>query len=376
MGKAVRRQSAVSFGLSFLDVLCCGLGASVLLLLVVKHGPVDSIISELGLLETKLTEVQQDIAIKSDTKDELAQILLETESDLIQQNSRDSAKQTVSNLQARRLADLLRELSENRKKLASEQRELAKVAQQKLPESTEKPPQVTNKHLTGLLVNSNYVLIMLDASASMLAESLIEIIRIRASSSEVKLNARKWSRARSAALWVYDAIPEDANFQLLTFSDEVHDSLGNPASSTNNFEWLKKEDSQDAKNQLQDRLDAVIPHGPTDLKSGLEVAAAFSPKPLQIILITDGLPTKPGNTKLSRIRSCPGEVPGKTPLLTPACRASIFRNTLDATKRKLAQVRVDTVLFPLEGDSNAIHHYATLSHQFGGRVLSPIAEWP
>lgn len=357
--------------------MCCGLGAAVLLLLVVKHGPIDAVLNELGELEAKILEIQEQIAIKTDTKINLTKVLEETESNLLAASEKDEdGTETYAMVQERRLAALVLELAKQQDILRAQRIKLAEVSLKKSEEQSEEKTQVSKTHLTGLLVNGDRVVILLDVSASMLATSLVEIIRIRASPTRIKQNAEKWLRARRAAYWVYDKIPPKTQYQLITFSDAVEDADGVSASAVPNFVWKTKDDNAVTAERLRNRLDQIIPHGPTDLMTALNYAGSLSPKPLQIILITDGLPTKPGTRTLARLRDCPRTTAGKTVLLSPNCRASVFRNSVSRARSRIRDIRVDTILFPLEGDSNAIHHYWELAQSSGGRVLSPISSWP
>ena len=59
---SARRNLGDGFGLSFLDVLCCGLGAAILLLLIVKHEePGLEEADWLAMLEPEMLEIQQAI---------------------------------------------------------------------------------------------------------------------------------------------------------------------------------------------------------------------------------------------------------------------------------------------------------------------------
>ena len=71
MAQRRNSTSVVSFGLSFLDVLCCGLGGAVLLLLILKRGPVDTDIPDEGYLEIQIDVLIQLVATKNDRKTEL-----------------------------------------------------------------------------------------------------------------------------------------------------------------------------------------------------------------------------------------------------------------------------------------------------------------
>ena len=49
---------------------------------------------------------------------------------------------------------------------------------------------------------------------------------------------------------------------------------------------------------------------------------------------------------------------------------------MQLNRRGLGGIRIDVVLYPLEGDSNAVHGYWVLATNFGGRLLTPVPGWP
>ena len=225
------------------------------------------------------------------------------------------------------------------------------------------------------MVNGDRVVVLLDSSASMLSSTLVEIIRLRASSPPVQLRADKWVSARGAAKWVVDRLPDGASYQVLTYSDVVRDNQGNPVTGAQTAMWETKLETA-TKTHLNSLLDDLTPNGATDLKTALAVVAGIDPTPAQVILITDGYPTLPGNSSLNRLRGCSRAPHGQVPLISPQCRKSIFENALRVNRRDLRGIRIDVVLYPLEGDSNAVHGYWELATSYGGRLLTPVPGWP
>ena len=376
MSRTVKRQATVSFGLSFLDVLCCGLGAAILLLLVVKHGETISTFDSVSVLSKTITEIQELIAIKTAETTELERIAAETKREIVALTGQADAKSSISRLQASRLVNLLKEVQQQREALKMARQQLAATASNQQRVAEQSSLTTRQQHLTGLMVNNDRVLVLLDASASMLSKTLVEIIRLRASPVNVQRNADKWRSARSTAMWVVDRIPEGASYKVLVYNDKVGDVHGKLYSKNQKPSWEIKPDPNITTTQLNVRLTQLTPLGPTDLKSALEIATNLEPRPLQLILITDGFPTLPGTSRLHRLAGCPSVVTGRVPLLTPTCRESVFENAIGATRRGLRGIRIDVVLFPLEGDSNAVEGYWQLARRHGGRMLSPVPGWP
>ena len=102
-------------------------------------------------------------------------------------------------MQATRLTKLLRELQQQRTELNSAQQALATDVAERQRVAEDARQLASQQHLTGLMVNNERVVVLLDSSASMLSSNLVEIIRLRASNPQIQLQAQKWVSARGAA---------------------------------------------------------------------------------------------------------------------------------------------------------------------------------
>lgn len=369
--------TTVTFGLSFLDVLSCGLGAATLLLLIVKHGPATDPEVNLDFLSTRITEVETNLTSLEQTKEDLLVQLAVSDEEI---ESQIASKSASSQLEADRIAavsKLLDQLSDARKELATSQAQLQQAQKNKQLASL-KPdlPHIGNKgDLIGLKIEKSRVAILLDRSASMLDAELVEIIRLRVSSDGLKRAAGKWVTARQAAEWAYLQIEDGNQYQLLTYSDSVRDLAGNSYTRSDPIQWRLKDTDQDYRTSIP-ALKEIVPNGATDLRTAFEIVGNLSPPPVQVVLITDGYPTLPGNRNLTSLRDCPRKLPGVTPFLSPSCRVSVFLNATNVAERRFKNTRIDTILFPLEGDANAVQGYWMLSATSGGRLLTPAPGWP
>jgi hypothetical protein len=107
-------------------------------------------------------------------------------------------------------------------------------------------------------------------------------------------------------------------------------------------------------------LRSAIPAGGTSLFHAFEAANSLHPKPDNILLITDGLPTqgrkKPvGNTVSSQER------------------LKLFSN---AIKQLPVSAPVNTILLPMEGDAYAAAAFWKLAVNTRGSFLTPARDWP
>ncbi|MCY4530912.1 MAG: hypothetical protein OXC84_01020 [Gammaproteobacteria bacterium] len=375
MSSQYNRGSGVSFGLSFLDVLCCGLGAAVLLLLIVKHGPAESSVDGEGYLIQQITRIQDQLAARTRELDNLAIAVTESEYKIAEKIAQKQAGSAIQSAQMTYYLDLIKQLNAERQSLKSARSQLFAAQAKKLEDEAEakKASEVIDSQLTGLLIKDTGVVILLDASASMLSRSIVEIIRLRASNQHIQQNAKKWVTARESAKWVYKKISDGGNYQIFLFNDEVRDIHGRVVNTTSGVSWQNK-----SANVLPvtDAIDKAMPRGATDLKSVLQVVARMKPEPRQVVLITDGLPTLPGTSSLGRLRDCPSKKRGVTPIVSPVCRLSVYLNAIKVVEKDLVDVPFDVILLPLDGDSNAVYAYWLLSSLSGGRLISPAEGWP
>ena len=171
-------------------------------------------------------------------------------------------------------------------------------------------------------------------------------------------------------------IRSNKNFQLLMYSDTVVDLDGNNLDAKSTLAWLQKDAPNRSTVDINRVIERQLPKGSTNLRQALEVAAKLSPLPQQILIITDGLPTVPGSKSLARIRNCPRIVRTTTPILSPRCRANIFRDAQTYAGNASKTPASNVILLPLEGDASAALKYWDFAVAHSGRMLTPATGWP
>ena len=293
--------------------------------------------------------------------------------------ARDTAAlQTLSahrQAEAARYAGLLDELRSERAALRENAAQL-QTLQTAAAEPEQIEPRPYGRQLTGINMADDRVAIFLDRSASMLHPSLVEIVRLRVSSPALKRNAPKWAAAREAARWAYRQLPDGTRFRFFTYAGDLRDIAGAAPPARQRISWqVKGSPGADAK-AIDTALSVAVPDGPTDLKQVFETAARLVPRPRQLLILTDGYPTVPGNRRLGALRGCPTPKRGATPVLSPRCREAVYLDAVEVVNKRLTGVPVDVILFPLEGDANAVRGYWLLSALSGGRMLTPARGWP
>ena len=211
------------------------------------------------------------------------------------------------------------------------------------------------RYITGLKLSGKRILVLVDTSASMLSDDIVEIIRLRNSAEPIKRAARKWNRAIDTVEWLSTQLPRGSQFQVYGFNTNAR-----PASADAGSGWLASSDPK-AINAVVRALRGTAPADGTSLINALTAASGLLPAPDQIVLITDGLPTQ-GVTP-----------PAINRYIDARGRERLFD---EAVKRVQSKVPVDVLLFPMKGDNPAAYRFWQLARTTGGSYLIPSRDWP
>ena len=351
------KRTISTFSLSFLDIMACGLGAVTLLFLIIKHESVNTVNPANASSNAEINLLHEDIRVGEENKVTLHNSLEQLEKELIETNG---------------LADqVLEQLNEKRRELGlqSDPQKLAQLRQQ-VEELEQKTQQLKDQdqgsdrvkfkgqgdrqYLTGLKLGGNRILILVDASASMLDDTLINVIRRRNMSDTIKRESPKWQRTVRTVEWLVAQLPPQSRYQVYAFSTEA-----DPTSPGTRGQWLEANDNEAVNTSLR-KLRAMVPAGGTSLIKAFSAMNDFSLKPDNVFLITDGLPTQ-GKTVSSA-----GTVSGKK-------RVKLFEQAIAVLPSRLP---VNIILMPMEGDPEAAALFWQLGLKSRGAFLSPAQDWP
>ncbi len=345
----------------------CGFGAVVLLVLLVNARMVGSRRQVHRDLRDQVERLQQEVDAARGYLEGLHREQEELAGEL--RRSRDragsvraaigQARQELAGVAARIGADrgTVQELESELKRLTADRARLearAEAGREQGSRVRRFEGQGHRQYLTGLRLGGRRVLILVDTSASMLDRSVVNVIRRRNMDRESRRSAPKWQRVKKTVAWIVANLPADARVQVHGFAEQAR-SLDPTAAGS----WVRTTDRQ-RMDGIMARLDALVPGGGTSLENGLRVAATLTPRPDNIILLTDGLPTM--GTKKTPARLIPGRR-----------RQELFER---AVQRLPGSIPVNTILFPMEGDPVAAALYWKLAVQTGGSFFTPTADWP
>ncbi len=363
----MKRRPLTTVSLSFIDAILCGFGAIVLLFLILSHNSIAQRREATEALQQEVEALEQQVlsgrseAARLDAGLEQAgerrQRLL-AQSKALSENIA-GRRYDLARLETDKIA---REAHVNRLKadLKSRDEELKRLeggAMQRAPEGERRrafPGEADRQYLTGLKVGGKRILILLDASASMLGERIVDVVRLRNLPAPEQRRALKWRRALSTVDWIATQIPSGSRFQIYTFGERAGPVVrGAPAG------WLDAGDPA-ALNGAVEATKKIIPRGGTSLYHALDVIKQLEPKPDNVFLITDGLPT------IDRERGARYTVPGEQ-------RLRFFD---DALAVLVKGVPINVILLPMEGDPMAAAAYWRLAQITRGSFLSPSEDWP
>lgn len=357
---AVKRKFT-TFSLSFLDIMSCGLGAVILIFLIIKHDistqieiKDNKLQAEVNLLEQEIQDGELHLVKIKNTLSLLDQDLVET-SGLAKRINDDieaidnmivSLDKEGDDQQITKIKEQIQSLLNEKQKL-EQQQSTGNSARQFAGESD-------RQYLTGLKLGGDRILILLDVSASMLDSSIVNIIIRRNMSEETQKAAKKWQRAIRTVEWLVAKFPIESQFQLYLFNTDVRASI-----NETHRQWISVANKEQLNLSIKNLRD-IVPKGGTSLEKAFREVSQLHPLPDNILLITDGLPTQGIHAKKGNTIS--GEE-----------REELF---IQAVNTLPDGIPVNVMLWPMEGDPMAASSFWKLALHTSGSFISPSIDWP
>jgi hypothetical protein len=187
----------------------------------------------------------------------------------------------------------------------------------------------------------------------MLGRTYVNVIRYRNMSDQMKVKAPNWRQVVSSVDWLTTRLKTGTKFQIYAFNEDAQTII-----SGSDGDWIEVTDGNEVDAAIQD-LKSVIPDKGTSLVNAFSQINQLSPRPDNIFLITDGLPTQ---GKRNPIRE----------MIRPEQRLGFFEQAL----RELPPVPVNVLLFPIDGDPSASAAYWSLAQRTRGSFMAPASDWP
>ena len=216
------------------------------------------------------------------------------------------------------------------------------------------PGKGDRHYLTDLKMGGRYILILVDASASMLDETVVGAIRWRNQPEAVRLSAPKWLQVVATVEWLAAQLPSEAHFQVLAFNESAWPLVEAAAGG-----WLDA-GNVDHLNQAVDHMRRLAPAKGTSLYNAFEAIGRLKPRPDNLFLLTDSLPTL-GARRTFRKR------------ISAKRRLRLFNQASAALPKGLP---VNVILYPMEGDPHAASAFWRLAMETRGSYFCPSRDWP
>lgn len=364
-----RRRQFEVFSLSFLDCISCGFGAVVLLFVIINsqvaaraskageetQGETSRIEEEVLDGRKNLVRLRNSLAVEREKEAIVAgearrieEMLKKLREELASsENDTTARKESIEQLRAD-----IRQLEEANRRLAE------RVAEQK-PETGEKVRtfvgEGNRQYLTGIRMGGSHVLILVDASASMLGRTYVNVVRFRSMSDDRKIRAPKWQQAVKTVDWLTAQIRPGTKVQIYAFNESARSVVDGT-----DGQWLEVRDGSELSRAVAS-LRKVVPQKGTSLVNAFESIKALNPQPDNVFLITDGLPTQGA------------KAPSATEDVSAERRVDFMVKAARSLPRKMP---VNVMLLPMDGDPFAAGYFWELAMASGGSFLTPSRDWP
>jgi len=350
-----RKRQASTFNLSFLDIMSCGFGAVVLVFLIIDHAMEDEtrtlnaeVFSEINLLEEDIREGQEGLV-------QLRNAVSSTDADIVEAKGLatrvteelDRYESLIASLEEEGFTDSadIEQLKDDLGRLEEHVKQLRESFEAQLGRSAREFTGDGNRqYLTGLNLGGDRIVILLDVSSSMLADKIVNIIRLRSMGEQLQRDAEKWVRALDTVDWLTAQLPINAQYQIITFNTQA-----TPVLSESAGKWLDVADTSTLQKATQ-ALRQLLPKGGTNLHNAFDALRSLPDQPDNIFLITDGLPTQ-------------GAEPPSDYKIDQEGREELYKQ---AVKRLPKGVPVNIILAPMEGDPMAASEVWQLAQVSGG----------
>ena len=363
-----RRKGELNvFSMSFLDAITAGFGCVVLLFMlvsanavldqrtVVENREAEARRWELRVLTGQRNLVQLREALEAQVR-EWTNLLAVRQGLITQiQDTQTQLATMTEDSEARRAA-----IERLRKELAEMNKQSQELVTQQRDESEDATRlrsfqgEGNRQYLTGLRMGGKHVVILVDTSTSMLDRTIVNILRRRHMTPEQQRRSPKWQQVVNTVDWLSTQIAPGTDVQVIGFTDKATWLIPGTEGK-----WVTVNDGSELDAPVE-ALRKSYPQGPTSLAVAFNAIKALEPKPDNIYLLVDGLPTM-------------GEV-------IPTRAGVKASERLDHFNRAIRQlpvgVPVNTLLFPMEGDPQAAPAYWLLAIRTNGSMMAPSEDWP
>lgn len=340
--------------------MSCGLGAVILMFLLVKKNSQDEVKDidqpQLNTEIELLKKEEESLKIENDNLKSV-KLKLNKQESALKLNSEDYESILIAEQKKEEINNLkINELEENIKKID-------------IKKSTDKinlEGKGQQEYLIGLEIKGKKIAILLDSSASMTDEKLIDIIKRKTQSDKNIIKGPKWQRTLRIIKWLLVRLPNESKVSVIQFSNSSK-VLGSKNWYNNNSKDLSL---------LFTEISKIVPGNATNLYAAFEAIKKMNIKPDEVFLITDGLPTTGNKNTNSNFFSKCSSIIGSSNKISGACREKLFLSSIKDASSIISSIKVNVILLPLQGDPQASSNFWKLTAKNSGLLFVPSKDWP
>lgn len=362
-----KRRSTELFSMSFLDCMCCGFGAVILFYMIINsHSDIittdqtKALQAETNRLEIEVLEGRKNLALartsiqKLETEEDEAKDLISIIKALIAELQAELAKYDKDSLakieRIEKLRSDIKSLQEEVKRLLALKKEQDAAGRRVRSFKGEGDRQ----YLTGLKLGGDRTLILVDRSASMLHETIVNILRRKNLPESQQLLSRKWRQVVASVDWLTSQFKAGSEYQIYMFNNTAE-----PVIKGTDGLWLQADDG----NQLDDairRLRRTVPKNGTNMHAAFRIIRDLKPRPDNVIILVDSMPTMDSATSSKSV-------------IGGSERLNLFSSAVDLIP---SGIPINIMLYPMEGDSQAPVSFWALALKTRGSFISVSKDWP
>ncbi len=352
---AKNRREMEIYSVSFLDCICCGFGAVLLIFILTLAKKTDVDKADVDAARARLRKVESQLTLNQEELDRLAALLAAAQLELQAINAKNSADQVKLSDRRRELLLMLQQTGALKDALHTLLGEKQALPTEEVAPPVPIPEVDRRQYLTGVKLQGEFVVFIIRTSGSMLDDTIDAAAARLGDADEKKREAPKWQRVIHAMVWMLASLGPETHFQILLFNEET-----TPLLPTRGEEWFSTQDRK-TMGEVVERLHAIVPQGAANLERAFTTVRFLPRLPDSIVLLTDGLPTSSDSL----------------PMEGPVDEGHRIRFFEIAAKQLPPRIPVSTILFPmLTGDPGAPGLFWELANATRGALVSPAHSWP
>ncbi|BET68920.1 hypothetical protein ASA1KI_38380 [Opitutales bacterium ASA1] len=349
-----RRGGFEVFSVSFLDCICCGFGAMLLLFVLTIGKQADERSTIVARIQVMISQLEADISREEKETDAVHDRLrIRNERIDTERAKLETTKSNITSLEEQ-LALVLQQRSSLRDQLDRLLAREKEIPKEDVPAPIPIPNVQRRQYLTGFNFEGDYVVFMIEASGGMMAESIDQAMAMLTLPDEEKRQSIKWRRVVRSVQWIIANLRPTQVYQILVFNQDATALI-----PEREHEWFKPGDRETTIEVLR-RLAELTPKGGANHERAFSTVREIFPSVDGIMLLTDGLPTLSDSIPSGSVT-------------TDSDRERFMRAALRVVPR---QTPVNTILYPMTGDPAATFLYWQLADVSKGALITPAPSWP